>query len=124
MNPLVVHTGFIAPSLEATICALLLLGSTLKRGGVTGVAHLRTVEPSTWPGQTACAADRTADLHLAGHGGRVKETTMSEPSRKERGAKHSTRVTVDFSRLPADQFEPKQPLRVVTMRDACSPPLS
>ena len=42
---------------------------------------------------------------------------MSEPSQKERGAKHSTRVTVDFSRLPADQFEPKQPLRVATLRD-------
>ncbi|MFN8379882.1 MAG: hypothetical protein U0452_14560 [Anaerolineae bacterium] len=42
---------------------------------------------------------------------------MTERPPKERTGKHSTRVTVDLSRIPADQFEPKQPLRVATVRD-------
>lgn len=36
---------------------------------------------------------------------------------KERDSKFSARVTVDLSRIAADQFEPKQPLRVAAIRD-------
>ena len=42
---------------------------------------------------------------------------MAERPTRERAAKYSARVTVDLSRIPADQFEPKQPLRVAVIRD-------
>lgn len=46
-----------------------------------------------------------------------EEIVTDRPANKERSIKHSARVTVDLSRIPADQFEPKQPLRVAAMRD-------
>lgn len=47
----------------------------------------------------------------------VKEDIVTERASKERGAKSGARITVDLSRIAADEFEPKQPLRVATMRD-------